>query len=517
MNYIKRGLIIHLFFFSMIPFGTAQLTVQGLLHIQGEAALHVQDGVVIQTADGVVENNGTLAIEGNLEKSDAATLNTNPSGQGTRTVVMTGSATQRIDGNFTGDQSFYNLEVDKANGMVELNNDIEISQRLDLTNGKIRTDITSQTQSSDYLHEVFISNSAANAIAGNSIANNSFIEGNLRRAVAGMGIYSFPVGLTENELATIQFTSPAASSEVTATFENRTISQSGTTVTCDNSEMVNIDCVMGSWNIQGNGMGDNYNITLNPGVNLLNNCLDAGTFFVAKDGQVNCPEDANIMDGIQSTGFTGFGVFDIPTAANGNGNADCGLANPVATYLGGRRSSIDWPNVPNAKMYRVQIRFKGMDRWLVTATIRSSKVSVFAPNNREYEYRIQTICEDGESEYTQVFEWSTSGNGLVSAESRNSDDFKADVTIEDIATSTFEAFPNPVNDYLQLNYTPTTDKAMLQVYHVSGKQVLEQPLTKDQAYHSIDMQALSEGIYMLTVTEKGKRMQSQRVIKGSNH
>ena len=57
MNYIKRGLIIHLFFFSMIPFGTAQLTVQGLLHIQGEAALHVQDAVVIQTADGVVENN----------------------------------------------------------------------------------------------------------------------------------------------------------------------------------------------------------------------------------------------------------------------------------------------------------------------------------------------------------------------------------------------------------------------------------------------------------------------------
>ena len=454
-----------------------------------------------------------------MEKSDAATLNTNPSGQGTRTVVMTGSATQRIDGNFTGDQSFYNLEVDKANGMVELNNDIEISQRLDLTNGKIRTDITSGTQSIDYQHEVFVSNAAANAIAGNSTANNSFIEGNLRRAVAEMGTYSFPVGLTENELATIQFTSPAASSEVTATFENRTISQLGTTVTCDNIEMVNIDCVMGSWNIQGNGLGDNYNITLNPGMDLLNNCPDAGTFFVAKDGQVNCPEDANIMDGIQSTGFTDFGVFDIPTATNGNnnGNIDCGLANPEATYLGGRRSTIDWQDVPNAIMYRVQIRFKGMDRWLATATIRSSRVFIFAPSNRAYEYRIQTICESGESEYTSVFEWFTSEDGgLLSAESRNSADFKADVTIEDIATSTFEAFPNPVNDYLQLIYTPTTDKAMLQVYHVSGKQVLEQPLAKDQVYHSIDMQTLSDGIYMLTITEKGKRIQSQRVIKGSN-
>jgi len=33
MNYyIKQGLISSLFFFSMIPFGTAQLTVEGLLH-----------------------------------------------------------------------------------------------------------------------------------------------------------------------------------------------------------------------------------------------------------------------------------------------------------------------------------------------------------------------------------------------------------------------------------------------------------------------------------------------------
>lgn len=228
---------------------------------------------------------------------------------------------------------------------------------------------------------------------------------------------------------------------------------------------------MGSWNIQGNGVGDTYNITLNPGTNLSNSCPNAGIYFVAKDGQVNCPEDTNINDGIQSAGFTDFGVFDIPTAANGN--ADCGLASPVATYLGNRKSSIEWSNVPNAKMYRVQIRFKGMDRWLVTATIRSSRVLVFVPANREYEYRIQTICEDGESEYTSVFEWSTFvDGGLLSAESRNVDDFKADITIEDVAT-TFEAFPNPVSDYLQLVYMPATDQAQLQVYHVSGKQVLE--------------------------------------------
>jgi len=47
MNYnIKQGLIFSLFFFSMLPFGTAQLTVKGLLHIQGDALLHAQDAVI---------------------------------------------------------------------------------------------------------------------------------------------------------------------------------------------------------------------------------------------------------------------------------------------------------------------------------------------------------------------------------------------------------------------------------------------------------------------------------------
>lgn len=516
MNYyFKQGLIFSLFFFSMIPFGTAQLYVKGLLHIQDDAVVHVQDAVVIQTVDGVVENNGILAIEGNLEKADEATLNTNPNGQGKRAVFMTGITTQRIDGNFTGSQSFYNLQVDKAQGMLELNNDIEVSNHLNIISGKIRTDISSGTQSADYQHEIFVSN-AANTALESTNTSNSYIEGNLRRAVSGMETYSFPVGLNENESFTINFTSPANSTEVSAAFESGTVTTSGVTASCDNAEEVTIDCVLGQWNVQGNGVGDTYNINFSPSTSLLANCPDAGTYFVAKEGQVNCPADTDKSDGISSEGFTGFGVFDIPISATGDNVNACGLANPTATYLGTRKTRIDWEDVSNAKMYRVQIRFKGMDRWLATAVIRSSRVFVFAPSNRDYEYRIQTICEDGESEYTQVFEWSTSESGLVVAESRNASNFKADIIINNEEAPTFEAFPNPVSDILQVAYTPDSDKAQLQIHHVSGKTVFEQPLVKGQSDHRINLQSLSEGIYLLTIKEKGKPMQSQRVIKNSN-
>ena len=515
MNYFRQGLIFSLFFFSMIPFGTAQLTVNGLLHIQGDALLHAQDAVVIQTECGAVENNGTLAIEGNLEKADEATLTTSPNGQGSGTVLMTGTTTQRIDGNFTGDQSFYNLEIDKAQGIVELNNDIEVRNNLNIVAGRLRTDITSGTQASDYQHEVFVSNSANNALEPTN-ASNSFIEGNLRRAVAGMGTYSFPVGLNENEAFAINFTSPAVSSEVTAAFETGTLSTIGTNITCDNSETVTIDCVLGRWNIQGNGVGDAYNISFSPSTNLMANCADANTFFVAKDGQINCPADTDASNGISSEGFTDFGIFDIPTAATGGNASACGLANPTATFLGNRRTNIDWDDVPNAISYRIQIRFSGMERFIATAVIRSSRVFVFAPDNRDYEYRIQTICADGESEFTDIFSWSTSTDGLVAATSRNADDFKADIIIENEVAPIVEAFPNPVNDLLQVTYAAESENTQLQIHHVSGKKVFEQILVRDQTYHQLNLQSLSEGIYMLTIKEKGKPMQSLRVIKGSN-
>ena len=211
-----------------------------------------------------------------------------------------------------------------------------------------------------------------------------------------------------------------------------------------------------------------------------------------------------------------FGIFDIPTAATGGNSSACGLANPTATFLGNRRTTIDWVDVSNAIMYRIQIRFSGMDRYLITALIRSSRVNVFAPDNRDYEYRIQTICADGESEFTEVFSWSTSGEGLVTAESRNADAFKADIIIDNEVAPMFEAFPNPVNDLLQVAYTAEAEKTQLQIHHVSGKKVFEQILTKDQTYHQLNLQSLSEGIYMLTIKEKGKQMQSLSLIIGSN-
>ena len=75
-------------FFLQLPFATAQLTLQGLLHIQEEASVCVGADLSIETAEGSIENNGTLIAEGNITKNPAATyVATNT--QGSRTVSYT--------------------------------------------------------------------------------------------------------------------------------------------------------------------------------------------------------------------------------------------------------------------------------------------------------------------------------------------------------------------------------------------------------------------------------------------
>lgn len=510
-NYIKKGLILCWLLSSILPFGMAQFTVQGLLHIQGEASIHTQNAVIIQTVDGVIENNGVLAIEGNLEKTEEATFNANLNNQGARSVIFTGGANHRIIGDFTGLQRFFNLRISKNSGSIDLNNNIEVGQQLSLESGKLRTDIMSGDLSSDYQYEVLVSNPAEDAITFNSSDASAFVEGNLRRVTTGTNSLSFPVGQIERELATIQAESSISSSTIVATFENRTITQSGATVSCDGSETA-IDCVLGSWNIRGDSSDDMYDLILNPSAATSGECADANRFFIAKDGVINCPPDENIEDGISADDLVGFGVFDIPTAEN-NVVATCALVEPVATFLGGRRSIIEWNPIPNAVQYRVQVRFKGMSRWIATVTLRGTRVSVFAPSNFDYEYRIQTICANEESDFTEVFEWSTRGDGLQLAESRNSENEEVDIILDDLSFATLVAFPNPVNNWLQVSYQAQSNTAQLEVYHTNGVKVLEKILNQNQSIHPINMQHLPAAIYFVTIREKGGRLQTLRIAK----
>ena len=188
----------------------------------------------------------------------------------------------------------------------------------------------------------------------------------------------------------------------------------------------------------------------------------------------------------------------------------------VVDVLSARKIRVDWEDVSNAARYIIEIRFAGNTRIVGRGLIRRSRVHIFAPSGRDYEFQIKTICADGsESPFTDWIPFSTLGNLNAAAESRNLDDFSADITIDETAIKELTVFPNPVSDLLQVNYSITSETAVMELFHVSGKKVIEKTLSNTTNNHELNMSNYANGLYLMTITENGKAPITKRIVKGS--
>jgi len=330
--------------YSMISLvGNAQLSVQGLLHIQDEAALHVWNDVEITTENGVIENSGTIEVEGNWTKNTEGRFNGNPSGSGERLVVFRNNdfnttSSQRITGTMSGDNSFFNLAVDNTGEekLVDLANSIDISNNLNFSNGRIRTDVISNGagDGNAYTNTLTLSNPSVNAITGQTTTSGTdrYIEGKLIRAVEGMGTYSFPVGISPDlmdgaEPYEVSFTTPAPLSNISSAFQIGATSSTGETRICDvgiapnfnipdgSQDQLTIDCIAGQWITASDNADYNFDIVFFPGSNFLSSCNEAVLFYVANNEIFDDCPDLSGNTGIEATSQTDFGIFDIPTVS----------------------------------------------------------------------------------------------------------------------------------------------------------------------------------------------------------
>ena len=188
----------------------------------------------------------------------------------------------------------------------------------------------------------------------------------------------------------------------------------------------------------------------------------------------------------------------------------------VVEVLSPRKIRLDWEDVPNAINYLIEIRFKGQTRIVGKGTIRFSRVQIFAPSGRDYEFRLKTLCNGGsESEFTNWIEFSTPPkDGFISSGSRNADGFKADLEILENQPATIQIYPNPVSDLLVIQYFAGKIPAKLTVFHVSGKRVLQKDLAAGESFHSLNVDNLNDGLYFMTIRERGKARITQRFVKG---
>jgi|GEM_PF-1885806 len=325
----------------------AQLYVEGSLYVDEGAGIHVWNDVVIATATGHIANSGMIEVQGNWTLDEEASFEGNPSDAGPRRIAFRNDnfntdGDQRISGPMNGNNAFYNLTIDNTgtNGVVDMDDNVEVRNNLHFMNGRLRTDIAGQgADGNAYAYEVHLTNFDEDAVSGQTLSGGTdrYVEGKLRRNVFGMGkTFEFPVGVAPDagegaEPFAITFTNQLPSSNLLAVYQNGTTTNTGSTQVCDvgtggdnpdpftpdgNLDELDIDCGFGQWSILASENFDyEYDITFHPGETLQSLCPDALYFFVGKDGELgNCP-DMDGEPGISRTGLTGFSIFDIATAS----------------------------------------------------------------------------------------------------------------------------------------------------------------------------------------------------------
>ncbi len=179
-----------------------------------------------------------------------------------------------------------------------------------------------------------------------------------------------------------------------------------------------------------------------------------------------------------------------------------------------------WDPVVGANGYIIQFRLKGKDKWAVTAFLVTPHARVWARPNLDFEYRIKTVCGDGESAYSSIYDFSTKRGNLMDtvSESRSEDTLEADVDLmsnAELSLGDLEVAPNPFFEELNVGYEVLGEEATLSIYHLSGQKVFERIISKEVSTHRIELGDIPSGIFLLTIEEEGLPVLNRRIVKQS--
>ena len=260
------------------------------------------------TINGSLSLQGQLNIKGNLTFGSAGILNTS-----THNITFNGSSNQAISKSGGAVIPLYDLTVSKSSGVLNISNDITISNVLRLNQGNVSTS----------LRKVYVSNSFPSSV----IRSNGYINGNLERAVGiGSGNYLFPIGTSSSYApATISMNNVTTAGRLLARTNDGDHAEISTSTSLDPSNSVNRN-----WAITNSGAEfSDYGISLNFVASDKDPGLNTDTFILGKidNGEWSYPNViTRTPTSISANGMTSFSSF---VAANSLVSED--LVAPVLT------------------------------------------------------------------------------------------------------------------------------------------------------------------------------------------
>ncbi len=194
--------------------------------------------------------------------------------------------------------------------------------------------------------------------------------------------------------------------------------------------------------------------------------------------------------------------FSTPTSGGGGGST----CNPPATLnnntIGSNYASISWSPVTGATNYTLQIKMANLNDWftLGAVSVTSVVISGLQPNT-SYHWRVKANCSD----YSGAKLLSTTniiGGG-------GTGNLSQPTLVENYTIGTFELFPNPANEVLNLHFVGE----ILQLTQVVVTDATGRIMT-EQAYHpTLNVATFAPGVYFVTILEEGRRIATQRFVK----
>jgi Secretion system C-terminal sorting domain len=445
------------------------------------------DGNFLTSNNTSILNTAGLRVRvgGNFTNAQGNTTFSNTGTTGTLGFIGTGARTY-TQGSTQLDLNFVTMGK-TSGGTVTLTTNMFIKAAtgtLTLTDGKFITGA----------NRIDVANNAPTAVSTGNV--NSYVVGNLYRAINGLGSYDFPVGTTSlYERANINFTAATTINTLQARFDTWPSGPNtlGLTDCGGTGNFILPSQNMGYWTINASNTptSGTYNVTLySTGAT---NTAGATGWTVQKAASVAGPWGLNgtcalsTVSVIQRTGLSGFSVFGVAQSTTP-------LPIELLDFTGYRfngKNILKWTTVSELKSayFNLERSKNGKDfEFLEKIIAQGNSNTPFdyatedkAPYRGITYYRLNFFDEDGSSEYSKTI--------------AISDEVTKDLKIASI-------FPNPGSSELNIDFSVSKETTVLfSLADGSGRSLIEASYeAKGVGTYTINTDSLAPGVYILVIT-----------------
>lgn len=444
-------------------------------------------------------NNKYIKLAGHFNNSSGnlTVINTGPTG----TIEFNGTTVQTYAPGPGAPLKLNNVVLNNTGGGVQLFlQDMLIGPtgNLDLQNGIIKTNA----------NKVTVQNTDPLSISGGHAG--SHVQGTLQRLLNGLpDIYEFPVGhaVKGYQLAEVEFTTPTLIPDLTVSFNPYTILPNGPVSNDCSGINYNSNPVLdnGYWSIlpSSNGTSGIFDLRLYP-----TGYTSALTYTTVLTSTINPPSTASwALNGTcaplsnavltERLNMNGFGYFGIGQGIAGT------LPVELASFYGTAMTDmnlLEWKCLTelNNDFFILEKSLNGND-FVPMARINGAGTS-HEPTNYSFAdleistsiayYRLRQVDFDGS---TYLSDW---------------------ILVKRNGVHSFTILPNPVSQFLTVEFPEKTSIDRMVVCDLSGKAIIEQRANEDMFISKLDVGNLADGCYLISVYTKGNSSpQVEKFIK----